>query len=184
MIAVSSDVRDELLRSGAREKRVTVILNGIDAERFRRDPTPPRRRATRLGSRPTKSRGRRSAGSEPQKRFDLLFEAFAPAAQRRPELKLFIAGEGGARQAARSRTSSASRLKARRGCSATCGSRGRLPGARSVRAERRLRRDAERGARGHGVRSACRRDRRRRHPRADSSWRGRSDRPHEATRRA
>ncbi len=37
VIAVSGDIRDALVRAGARADRVTVVLNGIDPERFKRN---------------------------------------------------------------------------------------------------------------------------------------------------
>jgi len=98
VIAVSSDVRNELVRFGARHDRVTVVLNGIDADQFRRDParTLIARHALGLSSEEVAvvAVGR----LEPQKRFDLLLQAFAPLAACRPELKLFIAGDGSLRQ--------------------------------------------------------------------------------------
>jgi glycosyltransferase involved in cell wall biosynthesis len=98
VIAVSSDVRSELLRYGAPDDRVTVVLNGIDADRFRRDPA--RRVVARhaLGLSADEIAVVAVGRLEPQKRFDLLLRAFAPLANRRPELKLFIAGDGGSRQ--------------------------------------------------------------------------------------
>lgn len=98
VIAVSSDVRSELLRCGASDDRVTVVLNGIDADRFRRDPG--RRGVARqaLGLSADEIALVAVGRLEPQKRFDLLLRAFAPLAGRRPELKLFIAGDGGSRQ--------------------------------------------------------------------------------------
>ena len=43
-IAVSSEIRDALVRAGAPASRVTVLLNGIDPEVFKREP-PRRERA-------------------------------------------------------------------------------------------------------------------------------------------
>jgi len=98
VIAVSNQVRRELLRFGAREDRVTVVLNGIDANRYRRDPArvAVARRAFGLTSDVTAivAIGR----LEPQKRFDLLLRAFAGLSAHRPELRLLIAGDGGLRQ--------------------------------------------------------------------------------------
>jgi glycosyltransferase involved in cell wall biosynthesis len=98
VIAVSADVRRELLRVGAREDRVTVVLNGIDTSSYRRDPAriAAARRAFGLTSDVTAivAVGR----LEPQKRFDLLLRAFAGLSARRPELRLLIAGDGGLRQ--------------------------------------------------------------------------------------
>jgi glycosyltransferase involved in cell wall biosynthesis len=98
VIAVSTDVRRELLRVGAREDRVTVVLNGIDTSTNRRDPArvAAARRAFGLTSDVTAivAVGR----LEPQKRFDLLLRAFVGLSARRPELRLLIAGDGGLRQ--------------------------------------------------------------------------------------
>jgi glycosyltransferase involved in cell wall biosynthesis len=98
VIAVSSDVRNELLRHGAREDRVTVVLNGIDADRFRRNPG--RRLVARqsLGLAPDEIAIVAVGRLEPQKRFDLLLEAVAPLVARRPAVKVFVAGDGGSRQ--------------------------------------------------------------------------------------
>jgi glycosyltransferase involved in cell wall biosynthesis len=98
VIAVSSDVRDELLRYGARDDRVTVVLNGIDAEQFRRDPTRRLLARHALGLTSEEIAVVAVGRLEPQKRFDLLLRALVPLAARRPELKLFIAGDGSSRQ--------------------------------------------------------------------------------------
>lgn len=103
VIAVSSQVRDDLLRHGAAERRVRVILNGIDAARFRRDPARVPDARARLGF---------DAGDvviaavgrlAPQKRFDLLIEAVGLLVHRRPALRLVIAGEGAERGALQAR---------------------------------------------------------------------------------
>jgi glycosyltransferase involved in cell wall biosynthesis len=98
VIAVSSDVRNELLRHGARPDRVTIVLNGIDATAFHRDPerVGPARASLGLdaSSIPIVAVGR----LERQKRFDLLLEAFAELSAVRPELRLLIAGDGSLRR--------------------------------------------------------------------------------------
>jgi glycosyltransferase involved in cell wall biosynthesis len=97
LVAVSSEIRRRLLRVGAKPERVQVILNGIDHERFYRDPA---RRAPVRESLGLKD-GEVAIGSvgrlEPQKRFDVLMEAFARLRPSRPELRLLIAGEGSIR---------------------------------------------------------------------------------------
>jgi glycosyltransferase involved in cell wall biosynthesis len=98
VIAVSSDVRGELLRYGARDDRVTVVLNGIDAEQFRRDPARSLVVRHAFGLTSEEIAVVAVGRLEPEKRFDLLLRAFAPLAARRPELKLFIAGDGSSRQ--------------------------------------------------------------------------------------
>jgi glycosyltransferase involved in cell wall biosynthesis len=75
VVAVSSDVRNELVRCGAAASAVTTVLNGIDGAASN----------VRCGSR--RARGLRLEATdfvigavgrvEPQKRFDLLLEAFA-----------------------------------------------------------------------------------------------------------
>ena len=51
-IAVSSEIRSELVRRGADEDRVRVVLNGIDHRAFRRDRTIARRVRTDLDPAP------------------------------------------------------------------------------------------------------------------------------------
>ena len=97
VIAVSSEIRDELIRNGARAERVTVVLNGIDHQKFFRDPARVSAARAACGI----PDGRTVIGAigrlEPQKRFDLLMQAFARLRQDRPDLLLLIAGEGSVR---------------------------------------------------------------------------------------
>jgi glycosyltransferase involved in cell wall biosynthesis len=99
VVAVSSEIRQQLLRYGARPERVVTILNGIDPERFRRDPArvASARRALGIGD------DQFVVGSvgrlERQKRFDLLIDEFAALHRERPHLRLIIAGDGSLREA-------------------------------------------------------------------------------------
>ena len=99
VIAVSSEIQRELCRRGARPDRVTVLLNGIDPDRFRRQPSesPAARHAFGI---PAHAVVVGAVGRlEPQKRFDLLLDVLARLKSRRPEsLTLLIAGEGSARE--------------------------------------------------------------------------------------
>jgi glycosyltransferase involved in cell wall biosynthesis len=98
-IAVSGDIRSELQRWGCRRERVDVILNGIDHVKFRRDPSRVTGARAALGL----ADGEIAIGSvgrlEPQKRFDLLIEAFGSIRASMPRVRLFIAGEGSTRPA-------------------------------------------------------------------------------------
>lgn len=97
LIAVSSEIRDELVRSGARHDCVAVVLNGIDHQAFLRTPArvPAIRTALGIGSNEfvIGAIGR----LEPQKRFDLLIETVARLQSNGHCLRLLIAGEGTAR---------------------------------------------------------------------------------------
>lgn len=97
LIAVSDEIRRELLRRGARPERVTTILNGIDPSAFHRDPARSPAVRSALGLAP----GDVVLGSvgrlEPQKRFDRLLEVFAALRRTRPGLRLVLVGEGSAR---------------------------------------------------------------------------------------
>jgi glycosyltransferase involved in cell wall biosynthesis len=97
LVAVSNEIRDELLRHGARAERITTILNGIDHRQFRRDTTRVAAAREALGL----AAGDVVIGSvgrlEPQKRFDLLIDAFAELRRDHPNLVLLIAGDGSLR---------------------------------------------------------------------------------------
>ena len=102
VIAVSSEIKGALVRAGARAERVEVVLNGIDPARFNRDPAriTEARRMFAIDERDGPATVIGAVGRlEPQKRFDLLIEAFATLAASRPDLRLLIAGEGSSRAA-------------------------------------------------------------------------------------
>lgn len=94
VVAVSTDIKEALIRSGARADRVTVILNAIDPEAFVRDVgrTPALREAIGLG--PTDIALGAVGRVERQKRFDLLLDAVRPIMAARPNVRLVIAGDG------------------------------------------------------------------------------------------
>ncbi|MHB1035985.1 MAG: glycosyltransferase [Pirellulales bacterium] len=97
VIAVSSQLRETLIRAGARPERVRTVLNGIDHRRFVRNEARAAEYRAVLGLAP----GEVAIGSvgrvEPQKRFDILLQAFVNLSARQPNLRLFIAGEGSLR---------------------------------------------------------------------------------------
>jgi glycosyltransferase involved in cell wall biosynthesis len=97
LIAVSSEIGRELTRYGANPERITTVLNGIDARLFRRDQSlvSSARAALNLG--PDEIAIGAVGRLEPQKRFDLLLEAFAVVHARRPNTRLFIVGDGSQR---------------------------------------------------------------------------------------
>ena len=94
VIAVSSDIARELEQYGAVRDRITVILNAIDSDRFRRSP------GSRLAARTSLGLDNRhvvigAVGRlERQKRFDLLLQACAPLLQSRSDRRLAIVGDG------------------------------------------------------------------------------------------
>jgi glycosyltransferase involved in cell wall biosynthesis len=100
LIAVSEDLRRELIRTGSDPARVVRILNGIDHRDFHRDDQlrGSARAALKLDDRQIVigAVGR----LEQQKRFDLLMDACACLKHRQPAVpfKLVIAGEGSLRQ--------------------------------------------------------------------------------------
>jgi glycosyltransferase involved in cell wall biosynthesis len=93
-IAVSSEIRSELLRHGAAGDRVRVIPNGIDHRVFARHPETERKVRAELGILPDDIVIGAIGRLEPQKRFDLLIEACATLRKAWPHVRLFIAGEG------------------------------------------------------------------------------------------
>lgn len=99
LIAVSSDIKRELVDHGAHPARVTTVLNAIDHQQFRRDPDRVAAARAALSLEPHHVVIGAVGRLEPQKRFDLLLDAFSALSARRPELRLIIAGEGSARRA-------------------------------------------------------------------------------------
>jgi glycosyltransferase involved in cell wall biosynthesis len=97
LIAVSTDIRDELVRHGADPSRVTTVLNGIDHRQFLRDRNREAEARRTLGLAPDDVVLGAVGRLEPQKRFDLLLEAFAELRPRHPRLKLVIVGDGSCR---------------------------------------------------------------------------------------
>ncbi|MBY0496294.1 MAG: glycosyltransferase [Cyanobacteria bacterium] len=99
LIAVSTDIANELIAHGAPAERVTTVLNAIDARAFRRDASKVADARARLHLQPDQIAIGAVGRLEPQKRFDLLLDAFAPLYRRNPKLHLIIAGDGSLREA-------------------------------------------------------------------------------------
>ena len=93
-IAVSSQIKSELVRHRVAPDRVRVVLNGIDHRAFRRDRSLDREARASLRVSPDDIVVGAIGRLEPQKRFDILIDACAAARQRFPTLRLFIAGAG------------------------------------------------------------------------------------------
>jgi glycosyltransferase involved in cell wall biosynthesis len=99
VVAVSGEIRREIIRAGATPEAITVVLNGIDPGAFRRDAALRRPRRAQLGI-PEDAAVIGAVGRlEPQKRFDLLIDAFAQIHMTRPDVHLVIAGDGSLRTA-------------------------------------------------------------------------------------
>lgn len=99
LIAVSSDIARELVDHGADPARVTTVLNAIDPQQFVRDRSRVAEERRKLGIEPHHIAIGDVGRLEPQKRFDLLIEAFAVVHARRPDTRLVIAGDGSLKKA-------------------------------------------------------------------------------------
>ena len=94
LIAVSSDIKRELVAHGADPSRVTTVLNAIDPRQFQRDAARVQAMRESLGLAPEHIAIGAVGRLEPQKRFDLLLEAFKVVHARQPRTRLIIAGDG------------------------------------------------------------------------------------------
>ena len=94
VVAVSSDVRRELVDRGAKDEAVTTVLNGIDHRAFRRDRSREQTVRRQLGLVEDDFVIGAVGRVEPQKRFDLLLQAFASLKTSYPRMKLMVVGDG------------------------------------------------------------------------------------------
>ena len=94
VIAVSTDIKDELVRAGAQPDRVTVILNSIDPAVFKRDPSRVEQIRSSLGFQPSDVVVGAVGRVERQKRFDLLLDAMVQTLAARPTVRVAIVGDG------------------------------------------------------------------------------------------
>jgi len=99
VVAVSSQVKADLVAHGCRPDRVRVLLNGIDHKAFRRDPAQVQRARANFGVADEQIAIGAVGRLEPQKRFDLLIAAFETLRHTHPSAQLLIAGDGSLKQA-------------------------------------------------------------------------------------
>ena len=97
VIAVSSDIRNQLVRAGAAPAKVTVVLNAIDPGAFKRVPGRQADARRQFGLGPSDFVVGAVGRLEPQKDFHLLINAFARVARDTPAARLVIAGDGSLR---------------------------------------------------------------------------------------
>lgn len=94
VFAVSPDIRDRLLAAGAAAEAVELVPNAVDVDVFRADAAARARVRREWGigdlDQVIGSLGR----LDPEKRPDLLLEAFAVVASQRPDVRLVVAGAG------------------------------------------------------------------------------------------
>jgi glycosyltransferase involved in cell wall biosynthesis len=97
VIAVSDDIRQEIVDRQDTPSRVTTVLNGIDHRRFRRDRSRQQDIRHHLNLREDDVVVGAVGRLEPQKRFDLLIEAAGALRTTHPTLTLVIVGDGSLR---------------------------------------------------------------------------------------
>jgi glycosyltransferase involved in cell wall biosynthesis len=98
-IAVSKANRDYLVREkGLPARKVSVITNGCDLERFDYGPNQASRKRNELGIDPEAPVLIVVARLEPQKGHEILLNAFPEVLREFPAAKLFCIGEGSCRQ--------------------------------------------------------------------------------------
>ncbi|MFN0196772.1 MAG: glycosyltransferase [Planctomycetaceae bacterium] len=102
VICVSSDIATALRKYSITEDKLRIIPNGIDPDQYRRDAAQLKVNRERWGCQNEEYVIGSVGRLEPQKRFDLLIESFAPIHREFPRTRLLIAGEGSQRQSLQS----------------------------------------------------------------------------------
>lgn len=97
VVAVSSEIRDALVRSGVNAERVSVVLNGIDPQAFSRKREPVAEARARFGFGKEAVVVGAVGRLEPQKNFPLLLRAFGSLVQEFPRAVLAVGGDGSLR---------------------------------------------------------------------------------------
>jgi len=98
VVAVSSDIREQLLRAGARPENVTVVLNAIDPVAFVRNAHDEAPAREKFGVAPDDFVIGAVGRLEPQKDFPTLITAFSQLVKQVPHARLVIAGDGSLRE--------------------------------------------------------------------------------------
>lgn len=98
VIAVSGEIKSELVSRGADARRVEVVLNGIAPDVFWREASRRDMERRRFGLGADDVAIGAVGRLEPQKRFEVLIESFADLRRSHPSARLLIAGEGSQRQ--------------------------------------------------------------------------------------
>jgi glycosyltransferase involved in cell wall biosynthesis len=94
LIAVSGEIKQTLVASGSDPARIDVVLNGIDHVKFTRDRQREAAARAAFGFEPDAIVIGAVGRAEPQKRFDLLIDAFASILKQESRARLVIAGAG------------------------------------------------------------------------------------------
>jgi teichuronic acid biosynthesis glycosyltransferase TuaC len=95
LVAVSSSLKEAMLKVGTREEKIRVIPNGVDTERFQ--PLPADIAKSRLSISPSGQTIVSVGALIPSKGHRLLMQAFSKILARHQGLQLYIIGEGGER---------------------------------------------------------------------------------------
>lgn len=94
VIAVSEEIRQTLVQHGCAPQRIHLLLNGIDPQEYQRNLEVRQAVRQELGLGQDEIVIGAVGRAEPQKRFDVMIDAFARLASERPRLRLLIAGDG------------------------------------------------------------------------------------------
>lgn len=97
VIAVSSPIQRELARLGVPPEHIRLLVNGVNAQAYRRDEGVAAQARADLGAGPGDVVIGAVGRLEAEKRFDLLIEATAALRERGRRVRLVILGEGSSR---------------------------------------------------------------------------------------
>lgn len=92
--AISGFIKQQLIEVGIPERKISLVYNGIDTQRYSPDPSARQRLVNQYSIRPGEIILATLSYLRPYKNIDVVIEAYAQLLRRRVAVRLFVIGDG------------------------------------------------------------------------------------------